>query len=255
LDRTFWRALRDAAAKSEHTFSGRLINYRSGNETRRVWFKDPPQDATVARILLTIESRIRIADARSAALQSRVKTKEGWRRLLDEAAHDDSVIYAVTHLRSWVAEKSKWPAAAKAVCDKALRAAVLELVGDEDEIWSSSMSTLRMLAACLAGLNPGMTEVEQKMFVKAAKTVTNVVADNLDDPGSVTSEADELESLAKLCNTTMEAEIAKLRDRAVSLEERTSWSSDSSDPERNTYVRADGEDVDLDALFSGLLDR
>ena len=71
----------------------------------------------------------------------------------------------------------------------------------------------------------------------------------------MTSEAEELESLAKLCNVTMEAEIAKLRDRAVSLEECASWSSDSIDPERNTYVRVNSEDVDLDALFSGLLDR
>ena len=81
------------------------------------------------------------------------------------------------------------------------------------------------------------------------------MADNLDDPEDVTSEAADLENLAKLCNVTMEAEIAKLRDRAISLEERRSWSSDPSDPERNTYVRANSEDVDLVALFSGLLDR
>jgi hypothetical protein len=62
-------------------------------------------------------------------------------------------------------------------------------------------------------------------------------------------------SLAKLCNVTMEAEIETLRDRAVSLEERASCSSDRSDPEANTYVPANSEDVDLDALFSGLLDR
>src|SRR5262249_39251088 len=159
-------------------------------------------------------------------------------------ANDDSVAYAVTRLRSWVAEKSKWPPAAKAACDEALRAAVLEVVGDEDEIWASSMSTLRTLAACLGELSPGMTGIEQNVFVKAAQTVTNLLADNLDDPADVTSEADELESLAKLCNVTMEAEIAKLRDRAVSLEERTSWSADSIDPEHNRYPRADSEDVD-----------
>ena len=170
-------------------------------------------------------------------------------------ANDNSVVYAVTHLRSWVAETSKWSAAAKAACDEAFRATVLEMVGDEDEIWPSSMSTLRMLADCLAGLNPGMTGVEQSVFVKAAQTVTNVLADNLDDPGDVTSEAEELESLAKLCNVTMEAEIATLRDRAVSLEECASCSSDRSDPEANTYVPANSEDVDVDALFSGLLDR
>jgi hypothetical protein len=131
----------------------------------------------------------------------------------------------------------------------------LELVGDEDEIWPSSMSTLRMLADCLAGLNPGITEVEQKVFVKAARNVTSVLADNLDDAGDVHSEAEELESLAKLCRVSMENEITTLRDRAVSLEERASWSSDSSDPERNRYVPSNSEDVDLDALFLGLLDR
>ena len=183
LDRTFWRALRDAASKSEHTFSGQLINYGSRNETRRVWSTDPPYKATIARILLTIESRIRIADARSAVLQSRVKTKEGWRSLMRGLANDDLVAYAVTHLRSWVSEKSQWPADAKAACDEALRAAVLELVGDDDEIWTSSMSTLRILADCLAGLNPSSTEVEQKVFVKAAKMVTDVLADNFKIPG------------------------------------------------------------------------
>lgn len=255
LDQAFWRALRDAAAKSEHTFSGGLINYGSRNETRRVWSTEPPHNATIARILLMIESRIPIADARSAVLQSRVKTKEGWRWLMRGMANDNSVAYAVTHLRSWVAETSKWSTAAKAACDEAFRATVLEVVGDEDEIWPSSMSTLRMLADCLAGLNPGMTQGERKVFVKAAQTVSNVLADNLDDPGDVTSEAEELESLAKLCNVRMEHEIATLRDRAVSLEERASWSSDSSDPEANKYVPANNEDVDLDALFSGLLDR
>ena len=52
----------------------------------------------------------------------------------------------------------------------------------------------------------------------------------------------------------METEIAKLRDRAESLEERRSSCSDNSDPERNMYVR-DDEELDLDSLFSGLLDR
>jgi hypothetical protein len=255
LDQAFWRALRDAAAKSEHTFSGGLINYRSRNETRRVWSTDPPHNATIARILLTIESRMRIADARSAVLQSHVKTKKGWRWVMRGIVNDDSVAYAVTLLRSWVAKTSNWSAAAKAACDEAFRAAVLELVGDEDEIWPSSMSTLRTLADCLAGLNLGMTEVERKVFVKAAQAVTNVLVDNLDDPGDVTSEAEELKSLAKLCNVTMEAEITTLRNRAVSLEERANWSSDSSDPEANTYVPTNSEDVDLDALFSGLLDR
>lgn len=255
LDRTFWKALRDAAAKSEHTFSGELINYGSRKETRQVWSTEPPYNATIARVLLTIEARIPIVDARSAVLHSRVKTKEGWRWLMRGIAEDSSVVYAVTHLRSWIAEKSDWPAAAKTTCDHAFRAAVIEVVGDEDEIWPSSMSTLRMLAGCLAELNPGMTRVEQKAFVKAAKAVTIVLADNLDDPGDIKSEAEELESLAKLCNMTLEDEIAKLRDRALSLEERTTWRSDSGDPERNTYVQANGEDVDLDALFSGLLDR
>ncbi|MBK9169738.1 MAG: hypothetical protein IPM24_20070 [Bryobacterales bacterium] len=185
----------------------------------------------------------------------RVKTKEGWRWLMRGIANDDSVVYAVTRLRSWVAATSEWPAASKAACDEALRAAVLELVSDEDEIWSSSMSTLRMLADCLAGLHPGLTEIEQEVFIRAARAVTNVLADNLEDPGHVTSEAEELESLADLCNMTMEAEIARLRHLAVSLEERESWSSDCGDPERNSYVPTNSEDVNLDALFLGLLDR
>jgi len=255
FDQAFWGALRDAAAKSEHTFSGRIINYGSRNETRRVWSTDPLYNATITRILLTIESRIRIADARSEVLQSRVKTREGWRWLMRGIANDSSVVYAVTHLRSWVAKTSRWSAAAKRASEEAFRAGVLELVGDEDEIWPSSMSTLRMLADCLAGLKPGMTEVEQNVFVKAAKTVTKVLVNNLDDPEDVTSEADELESLAKICNVRMEAEISTLRYQADSLEERRSWSSESSDPERNTYVAVNSEDVDLDALFSGLLDR
>ena len=117
------------------------------------------------------------------------------------------------------------------------------------------MSTLRMLADCLGQLSPGMTEPEQKVFVKAAQTVTDVLVDNLDDPGDLTSEADELENLAKVCSVTMQAEIAKLRNRAESLEEYRSWSSHSNDPEHNTYAGENGEDVDLDALFSGLFDR
>lgn len=169
--------------------------------------------------------------------------------------NDDSVVYAVTHLRSWLAKKSKWSAAAKAASNEAFRTTVLELVGNDDEIWSASMSTLRMLADSLAALKPGMTKVEEKLFVKAARTVANVVADNLDDPGAMASEAEELVNLAKVCNVAMEVEIETLRNKAASLEERASWSSDGSDPEANAYLPANSEDVDLDALFSGLLDR
>jgi hypothetical protein len=255
LDTAFWKALRSAAAKAEHTFSGQVINYGTRNETRRVWSTDPPDNAAILLILLAIESRVLIADARSALVKSRVKTKEGWLWAMRGIASDWSVVYAATRLRSWVAETSKWPAAEKAACSEAFRAAVFELVGDEDEIWASSMSTLRMLADCVAELDPGMTSVEQEVFVKAAKTVTDVLADNLDDPGDVTSEAEELEALAHLCKVPMKAEISKLRERAESLEERKSWLRDGNDPERNTYVRANSEDVDIDALFSGLLDR
>lgn len=165
------------------------------------------------------------------------------------------MVYAATRLRSWIAETREWAAAEKAACNEAFRAAVFELVGDEDEIWPSSMSTLRMLAGCLAEVDPGMTSVEQQVFVKAAKTVTDVLADNLDDPGDLASEVEELEALAQLCKVPMKAEISKLRERAESLEERKSWLRDGTDPERNTYVRGNSEEVDLDALFSGLLDR
>lgn len=78
LGTAFWKALRDAAAKAERTFSGQVINYGNRNETRRVWSTDPPDNAAIVLILLTIESRVVITDARSAHVKSRVKTKEGW---------------------------------------------------------------------------------------------------------------------------------------------------------------------------------
>ena len=258
LDQQFWQGLRDSATESEHHFSGRLINYRSNNEPQQIWSTDPPDNATVAHFLLKIESRTFIDDKRSAHLRSLFRTKEGWRHLMSGVANDDSVVYSVTRLRTWLAHTNRWPAAAKLASDEAYRAAVLELVGDEDEFWPSSISTLRILAESLAVLNLGMTEIEQSVFVQAARTVTKVQADNLDDPGDLTSEAEELKSLGKLCNVAMTAEIAKLQKRAdYYLEQRASESSDGSNPDQSTYVHvsANRDDVDLDRLFSGLLDR
>ena len=256
LGSEFWASLRKAAASSEHVPGGYLINYRPfGEETRRVWESGDADESRQTVVLLRVEAKVGAQDARFAQIQSRIVAKAGWSRVMTGIANDDSVAYGVSRLHDWITKESGWSVEIKARCDAALRQAIFDFIGDDEQVWCCTMSTLRILAEMISGSKLPMLDQELSAFAAAAKTVVKTIENNADNYSDVNGEADELVSLERICGLDLDPEVTSLRKCAESLAERES-SADLSDPEERPFVSANsGEEFDVDLLFAGLLDR
>ena len=256
LGAEFWISLRKAAVSAEHVPGGYLINYRGfGEETRRVWESGDADQSRETVVLLQIEAQVGIPDARFAHVQSRVVSKAGWSNVMAGIANDDSVAYGVSRLHDWVTKESGWSDETKALCNAALRQAILDFVTDDEEVWCCTMSTLRVLAETTSSSGLPMADHERRAFATAAKTVVKTIRDNAENSADVNGEADELASLERICESNLTSEVTSLRNRAETLAERES-NVEPSDPEKRHFASTDtDEEFDVDLLFAGLLDR
>jgi hypothetical protein len=253
---SFWTAIRKAAASTENSPGGYLINVRSyGEEIRRVWDTGKPDWPRQTLVRLQIEREVKIEDSLLAELQARVLTSTGWLQLIRNIPHDESDAYAVSSLHEWLVKDSGWPEKTKMACHSAFREAVLQFIEDEDQVWPCSVCALRMLAEVVSFRKTSFTDREKSSFLAASRLVVQTIIDNSDDAHDVSTEADELTTLKDICGIDVGVQIERLESRAQSLLERSDH-AESGDPE-SKYISKEPttEPFDVDSLFMGLLDR
>jgi hypothetical protein len=143
----FWLGLRRAATTVKFK-DGHVINYRRYNEqVEEVWEQDSFfSEVRMALTRFQIESQIGKRDEESRDLQAQVLTPEGWSKLLRGFANDESLTRTVRELHRWIIGESGWTGDEKSTSDDAFRRAVIEIISDEDQIWTSTMASLRILA-------------------------------------------------------------------------------------------------------------
>jgi hypothetical protein len=256
LSPDFWKSLREAAALAEKISGGHLINYRpSGERVRRVWDVRSVDWPDQTRVRLQIEAQARLSDAISDELQRRVTTAEGWRLIIAGSQHDVFQGFHVKSLHAWVKKDSGWPRSTINTCQAALRRAVFLSLTDEDDPWTGSIDSLRTLAEVVVSSGSSLTDEEKKAFHEAGKFAAEALAENAETADEVQNEVSELERLAKICGLDFRQEIAELESTADDLEGR-GLSDNSYDPESTHVSQPDAEEeLDIDALFAGLLDK
>jgi len=255
----FWLALRHAASRVKFK-SGKIINYRDYNgPVREVWEID--SFFSEAQMMLTrfrIESHIGQCDEEFRRLQAQVLSAEGWRRLFSGFSNDDSIAPTLRKVHDWILSESDWSEDEKRTSHNAFRLAAREMLDDEDEIWSSRMSSLRVLAETMSSYGQRLTDDEIVQLTAAVKIVKTTIDDNADDSDDVVNEADELEALAQTCDIDFAVLVSSLRSRAEYIREKEfeRQMEGPSDPEDRSAADDKGEDpIDLDSLFEGLLDK
>ncbi len=251
----FWSSLRSAVSVIKFP-DGRVINYRrNGGEAEEVWENDSFLEARKVLTRLNIESHIRLRDAQFESLQAQVLTCDGWLGLIGKFSSDHSVVWVARELHSWVMEKSGWASEEKLTCQNAFREALMSLLADEDEIWMASIASLRVFADVLVSFGRPLKKQERNRFAAAAKIVQKTIEDNSDDVDEIQGEADELDALGKTCGFDVKTQAASLRSHADYVLDQQA-EREMADPESRSYTSpASEESLDIDSLFTGLLDR
>lgn len=251
----FWTNLRMAAIYSEGKRNFNLINYRPYEHkvSRKTWYEESAAKIHQTHTRLRIESKRHTAGAEFNDLQARVTTYEGWLSLLKDITHGNSSVGDLASLQKWVA-KSTWAVAEKSASEEALRAAVINVLNNEDEMYRINLSEVRIIAEVVGESLTPITPQLCDAFSVAAKTITKTLADENEDADAIESEAEELGRLEKICGLNMATEKDGLRDHIKSLRDRITDEQDEN-PEEQRYRSDAVDDFDVDALFSGLLDR
>jgi DNA polymerase III delta prime subunit len=250
----FWTSLRKAAAFVEHTPGGQLINTWSPSGIQMVWAFEKASQPRYTLTLLQIEKKVNIQDRHFSSIQSRVITQSGWATLMDGIAGDESIAYQLSALLDWVIKNSAWSTETMTQCGMALRQAVVAFISDEEQFWPCTMTTLRILAELVSRAGLPINDLSAG-FKSAAKVVVETIKDNLNNSEEIYGEASELEKLGEICNFNPGIQIASLCTRADELADRER-DTDRTLPEELEYPSAIADaEFDIDALFSGLIDR
>ena len=258
LDAPFWVDLRKAAESWEGVPGGHLVNYRGkGEPVRKLWHPGEASRPRQTLVMLEIESKLNLDDMHFSRIQSRVLTKAGWLRIMSGLWSDWSIAYGLTTLHKWIAEESGWPPSTKKRSHETLRQAVLDLVEDEEEVWTGTVATLRILAEAIFLKKSPLSEGEKSAFAAAAKMAVETISENSYNYNydELMSEANALDKLQTICGLDLKPEVTRLSNVADSVAEREGETDMSAPDWRHpTPPRGEGE-FDLDSLFAGLLDR
>jgi GTPase SAR1 family protein len=254
-DSPLWLDLRAAAASTEGTPRGKPFNrWMLNSQVTTAWKLDRVTPAGEAQTLLEIESRLGIDDAHFAELQSRATTAAGWATLASGVFSGYEVLADLKRLNEWIQKESRWPAKIRVESKRTLREVVNQLVSNEDEAWSASISALRALAEMISSDGPPLSQEERAAFSAAASGIVDVIGDNANDAGDVYAEQRELQRLEQVCQIDLHREDSRLDRIAERLAERENEDL-QSDPDRSTMASNSKEALDIDALFAGLLER
>lgn len=256
LSKSFLNSLRSCAAACEHVTNGYLVNYRNYDAADAVltWVVEPPNVAKVTQKLLELEQKVNISDLRAETLKARVLTKSGWTESIAGSPNDLSISYAATILQEWVVNSSGWSNDEKNKSEVSLREALTELLSNDYEGWPISVFSISTLVQAATLIDPILTASQKQIIAKATRTAVETQLESEEDASSLSSEAEEVETLEKILGQSLGSSAADLRDRAEELVERESYQS-SSNPESRRYAPDSVEDFDIDMLFKGLMDR
>jgi len=256
LPTSFWISLRSRAETYENIANGYFIHFRDyrAADTILTWCDDLQSEADITQKLLALENEAKVNDLRTQVLKARVLTKAGWARNIAYAPNSYYEAYAATRLHEWIIESSGYGDDEKKRSEGAFREALIDLLSNDYEGWPISVTSISTLVQAAILSNPKLTASQKQIIVKATRTAVETQLESEEEASSLTSEAEEVETLEKILGQSLGTSAADLRERAEELEERESYQP-SSNPESRRYAPDSIEDFDIDMLFKDLIDR
>jgi len=251
----FWTTLRARAMACESRPRGHAINcVRKGqSHSERAWWVEDESPAWVLHTLLEIEERVGADDDRSRSLQARIQSRDYWVALLARTEYRQMEAGAVLNLLDWVASSEQWPADFKANVHNLFVYALMHVLKEGYLVMDLLTLTLLVEAAARRGtpFDACEAEIVQDAVKRRLKHISELY--DVEEAAHAQAELDELVDLQKVVQLELGLAVDRAREQLEELEARQ---DESEDGFVNRYQQnGPAVPVDLDDLFSGLLDR
>ena len=247
--------LRAAAHRCEGDKAGRIINGLDLGETRSSprWDRSGMRDVDIVYLQVRIEARLKLSDMLRLALEAKLISEDFWEAACLRAFNNGDLSSSVGRLAEWLASSDlDFGAKAFAVYRKTL----FELmeVGDSDRMRPRGLVPLMTAADKVATLS----DTETAVFLHAVENSTQRVIEEEDDYQFLEQEGFALGRLTKekrFCS--LDALLSDLDGQVETLEEQQREREDEDEDEDEDIEHTDVRDeaLDVDALFSTLIDR
>lgn len=252
LPSRFHVLLHGRAAKGEHRIAGQLYRFEGSTELK--YFQFDYDEVGRTHTLLKVAVSAYADDDRAQEIWSRVTTNDGWRPLLRNAAQYLLAARGVRRLVEWILNQHDYEGERQR-SSASFQAMFSELIL-MDETWESGVRGLAELQKAAVAF--GMTQTQQHIVAieRVATQSVDGFLQHESDAQQIDSETSALRELA----TIVPFEVARLVHRmevhgaGLRAEEGPRDSKDTSSQAYADSAEAGG-DIDLDGMFSSLLER
>lgn len=245
--------LHQRAAQTESRFTGQLYRFEGSRDLKYFQFKGAnlvERTHTLLKIAVSADAD----DDRARELWSRVTTNDGWRALIRKAAEYGSVASGVRRLVEWINNQHDYEDE-RQLSSAAFQAMFLEAVSG-DQPWESGVRSLAELQK--ASVILGMLQTPQHAGA-LQQVVTRSVEDLLEQETDAQRLDDETSALKELVTIIPLQIVPLVRRMETHADDRHAEESAKSSTTIDSRTYADstdaGGDVDLDGMFSSLLER
>ncbi|SEB61482.1 Restriction endonuclease [Burkholderia sp. WP9] len=260
LGATFWLKLRQQLRLVEDKAHRRFLSYRysSHNMLRTVWMVEPTRLSAITLRHLQIDSKAKLPDAHTQALEKQLLTVEAWKGIFQDTLHDVIGAMDAARIQRWIESESGWSSWHVRESNRCYRLALLGIF-DDPQLGTLQMSVLESLTRGCISDNLPFGDEERHAVADAARASVAMSLGEEEDPDELRYCVKELKKVEAGLEIDMSMEIAQLERRADDLESQDDEEvEEDSDAEQLRYgAKTDyDEDVeDFDLLFSELLNR
>ena len=254
--RDFWIALRARAMAVQTNLCGSLVNWQAYNSTSsyRAWMVSQSSPINTRLLVCKLNKCVGSDDDASKRIISSLGDVEQWVNLLSSAVPNPSHFYPITNLIRWIVRESGWSEFEKNNSQITFRLAAFRIlasyVADDMEV-----STIDSLVEAVRDFGLRLASDERDLVLAVVKMRVDSASSQSENLDMLYSEASELKALSKRIGLNLEAQVAQLNQRAASVEDEqrsNDWSSDDDAPK---FDADPSTPIDLDLLFSALLER
>lgn len=253
LSSTFHALLHQRAATGEHRIAGQLFRF-VGSSDLKYMNMNYRNDVGRTHTLLKIAVSARVDDDRAREIWSRVTTTNGWRSLLQNSAQYGSAAHGVRRLIEWMKAQRDYEVEQQ-LLSHSFQAAFAEFLL-EDEPWESGVRSLAELQKVSVILGMPQTPQHTEAIERVATRSAEDLLENETDAQQLDDETSALKELAAITLFRIDGLVRRMEMHSADLRSGESATS-SKAPSSQSYVASTeaGADVDLDGMFSSLLER
>lgn len=227
----------------------------SPNDDRQDPWRETELLAARMHVLLRIEKHVDVSDERSGALRDNMMDTDFWTNIIDRSQTTDSIPTAAKRLQRWIDNESGWNEEVRVRCAEAMRRAVVSFLSGEDA-WALPIESLFDLLDGFWGCcDDPLTDAERDVVANAIEEIVDCIVRNSTNPDEVKSEVHHLGLVKIITDKPFTREIEQLQAHAQNLQEQQDRERDERPVTAPQPATTPEADVDVEQLFSGLMQR